>query len=93
MIITICRDDPELVECPRCWRWHGAKHNLNWPIEGRETDPERQVICDRCAEVLLTDHPGHEISVAIRANRDWQRREQPWRNRLTSPTEPASIAP
>ncbi len=72
-------DDPNLVKCPRCLRWHGVRFNTNWPVEPN-VPPERQVICDRCTSVLLSDHPNHDVCVAIRLNSSWQKTTKPWLN-------------
>lgn len=73
---------PEQYKCPRCLRWHGVKYNTNWPVDSLlpTVAAERQVICDRCSQVLVNQCPEHPVSEAIKANHLWQKTTKPWNN-------------
>lgn len=62
--VTACRDNPNLVFCPRCLHWHENKFNFShepgyvypkekpW-LEGRES------LCNDCCVTLLVHYNNH----------------------------------
>ena len=54
-------EDARYVKCPRCWQYHRILLNFDG-------------LCDRCCDVILKEHPGHESVPFIRASLEAQER-------------------
>jgi len=62
-------DDGRNVKCPRCWHWHGVIENFGHLPEEIAADQKlaKEVLCDRCQQIILTNFPNHPSVPHIRA--------------------------
>ena len=62
MIEVLSIDDGRNVKCPRCWHWHGVVENFGHQpgtVLPNERNPDKEKLCDRCQQVILSDFPNH----------------------------------
>lgn len=64
IITTVSAKSLGWRECPRCWRWT--------PNDGPEYGEGKRagIICWRCQDVLVHDHPDHPVTRLVVAWRE-----------------------